>query len=114
MKQVTTLIRQSPFNFALPAEALRMTMGLILSENKVRVVLTENGVNLLRAVSPERIGGQDVQRHLKTLGELGCDIVAEEESLDASGIGDPAIEVIRKSRGEIAELLSESDTVLGI
>ncbi len=114
MKEVTTLIRQSPFNSALPAEVLRMTMGLILSENKVQVVLTEDGVQLLRAVLPERIGGQDVKRHLETLGELGCDIIAEVESLDARGIGDPAIEVMRKSRSEIAELLAASDTVLGV
>lgn len=114
MKKVTTLIRQSPFNSALPAEALRMTLGLILSENKAQVVLTEDGVHLLRAVSPERIGGQDVHRHLRTLSEMGCDIIAEEESLEAMGIGDPAIQVTRKTRSEIAELLTTSDYVLGI
>ncbi|MDX1763078.1 MAG: DsrE family protein [bacterium] len=114
MKQVTTLIRESPFNAALPAEVLRMTLGLILSENKAQVILTEEGVNLLRSVSPARIGGQDVHRHLRTLAELGCPVIAEQESLDASGIGAPAIEVIAKSRREIANLLAESDYVLGV
>jgi sulfur relay (sulfurtransferase) DsrF/TusC family protein len=91
-----------------------MTLGLVLSNNKVRVVLVEDGVYVLGAVSPQLIEGGDVRRHMATLQEFGCDIIAEEQSLKSREITAPTINVTAKGMDEIYELLADSDYLVGI
>ncbi len=111
MKTVTTVIRCSPFNSAIASEALRMSLGLVLGDNRVRVVFAEDGVYLLGDCSPETIEGPEVKRHIETLREFDCDLIAEQESLEARGMSETALEVKRMDRDEIARLLAESDRV---
>ncbi len=111
MKSVTTVIRRSPFNSAMASEALRMSLGLVLKEIRVRVVFAEDGVYLLGDCAPETIEGPEVKRHIETLQEFGCELIAEQESLAARGISETAFDVQRMDRHTIARLLAESDRV---
>lgn len=113
MKQVTTLLRQAPLGRTSTSEALRMTLGLTLAGNAVKVVLVEDGVFLLQASAPEKIGLTEIYRHVRTLQELGCPFVAEKESMDERGILDPVFPVHQEDRSAVAEILSGSDLVIG-
>ena len=113
MKQVTTLLRQSPFNSTFTSEVLRMTLGLTLSGNAVKVVLAEEGVYLLQTPAPEKIGLSEIHRHVQTLQELGCLFLADQESVEERSIRDSVFPVTFKNRSAIADVLAESDLVIG-
>ena len=112
MKKVTTLIRQSPFNTSVPTEALRMSLGLTLANNKVTVVFVEDGVYMLASSASESMGYPDLKKHLSTLQDFHCKLAAEKESLEMRGIKAGKINAEIKSREEIDQLLEESDQVI--
>lgn len=83
-----------------------MSVGFLLSDNKVRLVLMEDGVHLLSTLQPELIGAQDLNRHLRTLQDFGSEIIAERQSLAERNVSPPD-EVMVKSREEIALMLAD-------
>ncbi len=90
-----------------------MSLGLTLTDNKVTVVFVEDGVYLPASLTKESIGYPDTKRHLETLKELGCELVAEKESLKERGLLGRKIEVIISSRKEIDQIIEQSDRVIG-
>jgi len=98
----------------MTSEALRMSLGLILTDNKLNVIFLEDGVYALCPSEPGKIKGPDIKKHLVTLNECGCDLIAEEKSLTDRKITDLAVNIILKNRQEISELLASSDYVIGI
>ncbi|MEK6776965.1 MAG: DsrE family protein [bacterium] len=113
MKKVTTVIRRSPFNSIVASDALRMSMGLTLTNNKVTVVFVEDGVYLPVFPAPEVIGYPDIKRHIETLKELGCELVVEKESMEKRGLLDRGVALDVKSRKEIDRIIEGSDRVIG-
>ena len=112
MKEVTVVIRKSPFNTLRNSEALRMSVGLTLAENRVRVIFVDDGVYTLLPTSPEVIGSPMLRKHLEMLRLLGCPRLAEEESLEERGLKTLGYEVEIKPRMEIARLIAGSDVVI--
>lgn len=112
MKRVTTVIRQSPFNSLMTAEALRMSLGLTLADNEVKVVFVEEAVYLLEALATEEMGYPDLKRHVETLKEMGCELIAEKESLQERGLGGQSDLVDIRDRDEIHEIIQQSDRVI--
>ncbi len=113
MKEVITLLRQPPLNRTFISEMLRMSLGLTLSGNTVKVVLAEEGIYLLQAAVPEKIGLSEIHRHVQTLQELGCPFLAEQESRETRGIGDSIFPVTWVDRRTLGKILAESDFVIG-
>jgi sulfur relay protein TusC/DsrF len=113
VKKVTTVIRRSPFNSVITSEALRMSLGLTLTDNEVTVVFVEDGVYLLSSPAAEAIGYPDIKRHMETLKEMGCELIAEEESLQKRGLTDRRVEASIRSRKEIEQIIEQSDRVIG-
>ena len=111
MKTITTLIRSAPFNNVVVAEGLRMSVGLLLSDNKVRVVLVEDGVYLLGILQPQIVEAQDINRHLQTLLDFGAEIIVDQKSLKARNDLPPTLDVVIKSREEIAAVLLDCQHV---
>lgn len=112
-KQVSVVVRSVPISTVRVAEALRMSVGLTLSGNAVRVVFAGDGVYALLPTAPETVGSQELAKPIETLLRLGHELVAERESLEAREIGPPAYEATQRTRAEIAVLLAESDVVIG-
>jgi len=113
MKEVITLLRRSPLEGTFLSEMLRMSLGLTLSGNGVKVVLAGEAVSLLQAPAPEKIGLTEIHRHVRTLQELGCPFLAEKEAADERGIADPLFPVTWVTRRTIGKTLAESDLVIG-
>ena len=91
-----------------------MSVGLILSDNKINVIFIEDGVYALCPAKPEIINGPDIDKHLSMLKECGCDLIAEKKSLTDRKITDYSVDIILKNRQEISKLLAKSDYVIGI
>jgi sulfur relay (sulfurtransferase) DsrF/TusC family protein len=90
-----------------------MSLGLTLTDNKVTVIFIENGVYLLASSGSQEVVYPEIKRHIDTLRDLGCELIAETESLKERGLLAQKIEVKRMSRMEIGQVLMESDRVIG-
>ena len=111
-KTISVLLRKAPFDTVRNADALRMSLGLTLRDDKVQVIFLEDGVYTLLKTSPEAIGSAPVARHIETLQSLDCPLVVERESLEERGLGQLSLPVEIKTRAEIAGLLAQSHIVI--
>lgn len=121
MKNVVVIIRSSPFNTVRNSEALRMTVGLTLEDNKITVVFLEDGVYLLGETNPNVISSGEIHKHIDTLRLLKHTLVAENESLDSRNLVPECIEQgIEKlkynvkilTHAEISDTISKADVVI--
>jgi len=113
VKRFTVVLRHSPFQTMRNFEALRMTVGLVMSDNEKTLVLVEDAVYLLSAKAhPEAVHRFDPAKHLEFLSDMEFPTWVEKESLEERGIRDLRFQAEVKSRAEIAALLAESDAVV--
>ncbi|NOY53800.1 MAG: DsrE family protein [Deltaproteobacteria bacterium] len=113
MKELVILLRKPPLERMFISEMLRMSLGMTLSGNRVKIVLAEEGVFLLQAPAPERIGLSEIHRHVRTLRELGCPFLAEKESMAERSIVETVFPVTRENRRTLGKILAGSDLVIG-
>lgn len=113
MKRFTILLRHSPFQTMRNFEALRMTVGLTMSDNDKTLVLVEDAAYLVSPKAhPEAVHRFDPARHLEFLADTEFPMWVEKESMAERGIQDLRFQAEVKSRAEIAALLAESDAVV--
>ena len=113
MKKIIVLLRHSPFQTMRHFEALRMSVGLTMSDNPKEIVFVDDGVYLLSPrVDPARLSGFDPYTHLEMLHDMECPFVAEKESLEARGIETLRYPAEVRSRAEIARMLAEGNVVI--
>ncbi len=114
MKHVTVIINKSPLSSIMVSEVLRMSVGLIIMNNKVRLVFAADGVYSLGLVDHERIDGPEITKHLLTLQEFGCELIAEEDAVKLAALDKVSVPIQLKNKQEIAQMLTESDAVIGV
>ena len=91
-----------------------MSLGLTLKDdNLVTVFFAEDGVYLPVSLASETSGYPDVKKHIETLKEMGCRIIAEKESLKERGLQDRPIDAEVISRKEIDQIIFACDSVIG-
>ncbi|MEK6545934.1 MAG: DsrE family protein [Nitrospinota bacterium] len=112
MKKVTVVLQKSPFNTLRNSEALRMSLGLTLANNAVRVVFVHDAVYSLLPAKPDKIESPVFGRHIEMLNTLKCRVVAEKESIEEKGIGEIKYNVEVKDRKRVIELIKDSDSVI--
>ena len=121
MKNVVVIIRNSPFNTVRNSEALRMSVGLTLEDNKITIIFLEDGVYLLGETNPNVISSGEIHKHIDTLLLLKHTLIAEKESLDSRNLVPVRIEQgIEKlkynvkvlTRAEISDTISKADVVI--
>jgi sulfur relay (sulfurtransferase) DsrF/TusC family protein len=112
MKTTSVIISQSPLKTLRVAEALRMSVGLTLCDDRVQVLFMADGVYTLLDTKPETVGMPEYSRHIETLRQLNHRLFAEREALNERAIAEirPEAEVV--SRMELAQLLLDSDCVI--
>ncbi len=113
MNEVVVVIRKSPFNTTRNSEALRMSVGLTLEENKVTVIFLGDSVHLILKNNPELISSGIIHKHIETLILLKHRIVAEKEAfekLNKENVKYDNIEIVGQS--QIAEIISNSNVVI--
>lgn len=103
-KKVALVVRHSPMNSALAAEALRQGVGLTLVDNDLVVLLLDAGAWLAVPLSPGVIGGEPIRKHLETIQQLEAKVKVEKESLERFGI--PPAEILPR-----VEIISRAEAV---
>ncbi len=112
MKNIAVLVRNLPFNTRRNSEALRMSVGLTLREDKVTVIFIDDGVYSATQAKPELINVQPSKREFEALSMLKCTLLADKPSLEERGIKNLVPNVKQAGRDEIVRTITDSDIVI--
>jgi sulfur relay (sulfurtransferase) DsrF/TusC family protein len=112
MKNISVIVRNLPFNTRKNAEALRMSVGLTLREDKVTVIFMDDGVYTATPTKPEIINVPPPVREFEALTMLKCNMLADKPSLEKRGIKELIENINIVERDEIVRTISESDIVI--
>ena len=112
MKKITVIVRNPPLNTRRNAEALRMSVGLTLREDKVTVVFMDEGVFTATRIKPELIDSQSLDREFGALSMLKCTLLADKPSMEKRKIKKLIENVKPAEREEIVRTITESDIVI--
>ncbi|HZX48254.1 MAG TPA: DsrE family protein [Nitrospirota bacterium] len=112
VKNLLIIIRTTPFNTVSVPEALRMSIGLTVHDNRVSILLIDDGVwNSLRVV-PHTIGRPDINDSMELFSACGIRIFADEASFKERNIAECHDNIEKISRQEAIGLILESDVTL--
>ena len=112
VKNLLIIIRTTPFNTVSVPEALRMSIGLTVHDNRVSILLIDDGVwNSLR-VAPHTIGRPDISDSMELFSACGIRMFADETSLTKRNITECDSSIEKISRREALGLIAESDVLL--
>jgi sulfur relay (sulfurtransferase) DsrF/TusC family protein len=112
MKKITVIVRNLPFNTRRNAEALRMSVGLTLREDKVTVIFMDDGIYSATHTKPEIINFPSLDREFGALKMMKCTLLADKHSMDIRGISDIIDNIQPVDRDEIVRTITESDIVI--
>ena len=99
-------LRESPVPGGRTEEGLRVAVGLTIANPNLTVLLLESSTALVRE-SFDWTGRAEMEKHWRTLSELGVRVVAERESLEGPARGAEAWPPAR-----VAALLAEAAVVV--
>ena len=112
MKKICVIVRNLPFNTRKNAEALRMSVGLTLREDKVTVIFIDDGVYTATRTKSEIINVPAPVREFGALAMFKCKLLADKPSLEKRGIKELIGNINIVERDEIVRTISESDIVI--
>src|SRR3972149_10458822 len=108
MKKITVIIRNLPFNTRKNAEALRMSVGLTLREDRVTVIFMDDGVYTATRTQPELINFPPPIKEFGALTMLKCKLLADRPSIEKRGIPELLENITPVEREEIVRALNGS------
>lgn len=112
MKKIIVIVRNLPLNTRRNAEALRMSVGLTLREDKVTVIFMDDGVYSATRIKPELINFAPLDKEFGALSMLKCAMLADKPSMEKRGIKELLPKVKLTEREEIVRTITESDIVI--
>lgn len=112
MKKITVIVRNLPFNTRRNAEALRMSVGLTLREDKVTVIFMDDGIYSATPTKPKSINLASLDREFGALTMLKCSLLADKPSMDKRGIKELIENIKKADREEIVRTINESDIII--
>jgi sulfur relay (sulfurtransferase) DsrF/TusC family protein len=112
MKKITVIVRNLPFNTRRNAEALRMSVGLTLREDKVSVIFIDDGIYSATPAKPESIHLASLEREFGALNMLKCTLLGDKLSMDKKGITELIDNIKTADREEIVRTMNESDIII--
>ena len=112
MKKITVIVRNLPFNTRRNAEALRMSVGLTLREDKVTVIFMDDGIFSAIRLKPEKINFPSLDREFGALKMMKCTLLADKPSMDKREVKNLIDDIITADREEIVRIMNESDIII--
>lgn len=112
MKKITVIVRNLPLNTRRNAEALRMSVGLTLREDRVTVIFMDDGVYTAAPGKPELVNAAPPKKEFEALSMLKCSMLADKPSIEERGIKSLLANVTPAEREEIVRTITESDIVI--
>jgi sulfur relay (sulfurtransferase) DsrF/TusC family protein len=112
MKKIAVIVKNLPLNTRRNAEALRMSVGLTLREDKVTVIFLDDGVYSATQTKPELVKLKPLSKEFEALSMLKCPMLADRYSMQKRGISALVANVRPIEREELVKTITESDIVI--
>ena len=112
MKKITVVVKNLPLNTRRNAEALRMSVGLTLRDDKVTVIFLNDGIYSATRTKPELINSKPLDKEFEALSMLKCPLLADRISMQERGISGLLAGVRAIEREDIVKTITESDIVI--
>lgn len=112
VKKLLLIIRTAPFNTVSVPEALRMSIGLTVHDNRVSILLIDDGVWNSLSIAPHIVGRPDINDSIELFSACGIKVFADESSLKERNITECNGYVEKLSRQDALGLIAGSDVVL--
>lgn len=114
MKTVLFMVRTPPHGSAAIPESHRACLGFATMPFEVNYLLIDDAVWALQpGQRADAIGGRDARGLVEELGDLGVNLFAEADALEARGLDPDAIgPVAAVSADEISDLIATADAVM--
>ena len=95
-------------------EAVRIALGVLVGENVVSIALVGAGARVLDGSAEDYVDGEDLARHLATLGKLGQRFHVERSAIpdDDTDWNPSGVVVVPIDRSGLAHLVTASRRVL--
>ena len=114
MKRVVVLIREAPLLTVRTAEALRMAVGLTLSDHEVHVLYLESGAHSALDLRPETVSQPGVQPSLELFEGMKVRQWVEREALEPWAVSQLRKGVEPIDRSSALERLRQADVVISL
>lgn len=112
MKKITVIVRNLPLNTRRNAEALRMSVGLTLRDDKVTVIFMDDGVYSATPIKPELISFAPLDKEFEALSMMKCAMLADRASMQKRKIHSLRGNVKPTEREELVRTITESDILI--
>jgi DsrE/DsrF/DsrH-like protein len=109
-KRVVVVIGEDPTKTHRPVEALRIALGLCAGDHHTTVVLLGKAPLLLTDETDDVVDVEILEKYRPSLTQLAVPFVMESES--QVGVHLHEFSVVRKTPGEIRELVQSADRTL--
>lgn len=112
VKNISFVIRTTPFNTIVLAEALRMAVGLTMHDNRINILFIGDGVWNALKLSPHIVGRPDIYESMELFSACGVRVFADEVSLMERDISEYESHVEKISREDSYDLIANCDVVM--
>lgn len=112
VKNLVFVIRTTPFNTVALSEAFRMAVGITVYDNKVSILLIDDGVCGALKLSPHFIVRPDVFESIELFSACGVSVYADETSLKEREISECESHIKKINREEAFNLISSGDFIM--
>ena len=111
-KNIILVIRTTPFNTIALTEAMRMAVGLTVSDNRVNILLLGDGVWNALNLAPHMIGRPDIYESIELFSACGVRVFADEVSLKERDISEHEGHIEKIGRKDAYDLIINADVVM--
>ncbi|MFQ5508449.1 MAG: hypothetical protein ACE5FN_03835 [Leptospirillia bacterium] len=107
-----TVIYADPAESGMPAEALRMAMGLGTGPRTLQMVLMGPAAKMLMDDVDDLVDGEMIENNLDVFEEWGTVFHVERAAISAHDISDPVVEVVPVETADVARMMAAAHQVL--
>jgi sulfur relay (sulfurtransferase) DsrF/TusC family protein len=109
---IVVLIQTDPEASHKPVEGIRVALGLVSGEHRVKVVLTGKAVLLLGADAEDLVDGELLPKYLPSLAGLIGTLYVDENGFKEAGLDGTEYHVTALSASGIGELIRKAERVV--
>lgn len=108
-QNIVVLIKSDPEKSHRPVEAIRIALGLVSGDHQVSILLLDKAPLLLTDRAEDLVDGEDLDKYLSPLKELGQTFYVERQALDRVKVEDVDCKIVPLSMREIARMVEYAD-----
>jgi sulfur relay (sulfurtransferase) DsrF/TusC family protein len=108
-KDILVLIKSDPEQSHRPVEAIRIALGLLSSQHRVKLILLGKAPLLLGDEAEDLVDGEELEKYLPPFNDLDQTFYVEKEAFQKAGLAGCNYQIIPVSTQEISKFIAQAD-----